>query len=94
MRQNISKRTSLVMGARRHLEWGHAKYVMDMIHSHPAQVNPFSFPWLFIAVSSICLGFVVHSHYKLSMNENCSTVTFFESSVFPSSFFHLHSHCV
>ncbi|KAL8467551.1 hypothetical protein ACS0TY_030975 [Phlomoides rotata] len=37
VRRNISKRMSLVMGARRHLEWGHDKYVMDMIHSHPAQ---------------------------------------------------------
>ncbi|GER57188.1 nuclear pore complex protein nup93 [Striga asiatica] len=35
--RNISKRMSLVMGARRHLEWGHEKYVMDMIQSHPAQ---------------------------------------------------------
>ncbi|KAL0346221.1 UNVERIFIED_CONTAM: Nuclear pore complex protein A [Sesamum radiatum] len=37
VRRNISKRMSLVMGARRHLEWGHEKYVMDMIQSHPAQ---------------------------------------------------------
>ncbi|GFP83866.1 nuclear pore complex protein nup93a [Phtheirospermum japonicum] len=37
VQRNISKRMSLVMGARRHLEWGHEKYVMDMIHSHPAQ---------------------------------------------------------
>ncbi|KAL0428532.1 UNVERIFIED_CONTAM: Nuclear pore complex protein A [Sesamum latifolium] len=37
VRRNISKRMSLVMGARRHLECGHEKYVMDMIQSHPAQ---------------------------------------------------------
>ncbi|KAI3446491.1 hypothetical protein Pfo_031090 [Paulownia fortunei] len=37
VQRNISKRMSLVMGARRHLEWGHEKYVMDMIQSHPAQ---------------------------------------------------------
>ncbi|KAG8367873.1 hypothetical protein BUALT_Bualt16G0117900 [Buddleja alternifolia] len=37
VRRNVSKRMSLVMGARRHLEWGHEKYVMDMIQSHPAQ---------------------------------------------------------
>lgn len=35
--RNVSKRMSLVIGARRHLEWGHEKYIMDMIHSHPAQ---------------------------------------------------------
>lgn len=37
VKRNVSKRMSLVIGARRHLEWGHEKYVMDMIHSHPAQ---------------------------------------------------------
>ncbi|KAK6127390.1 hypothetical protein DH2020_038872 [Rehmannia glutinosa] len=37
IQRNVSKRMSLVMGARRHLEWGHEKYVMDMIQSHPAQ---------------------------------------------------------
>ncbi|KAL6531253.1 Nuclear pore complex protein nup93a [Orobanche hederae] len=36
-KRNVSKRMSLVIGARHHLEWGHEKYVMDMIHSHPAQ---------------------------------------------------------
>jgi hypothetical protein len=29
---------SLVIGARRHLEWGHEKYIMDTIQNHPAQV--------------------------------------------------------
>ncbi|KAL7134184.1 hypothetical protein ABFS83_11G010000 [Erythranthe nasuta] len=37
VKRSSSRRMSLVMGARRHLEWGHEKYVMDMIHSHPAQ---------------------------------------------------------
>ncbi|KAL6540528.1 Nuclear pore complex protein nup93a [Orobanche minor] len=37
LQRNVSKRMSLVMGARRHLEWGHEKYLMDMIQSHPAQ---------------------------------------------------------
>lgn len=27
------------MGARRHLEWGHEKYVMDTIQSHQQQVK-------------------------------------------------------
>ncbi|XP_015898075.1 nuclear pore complex protein NUP93A [Ziziphus jujuba] len=35
--RNISKRMSLVIGARRHLELGHEKYIMDTIQSHPAQ---------------------------------------------------------
>ncbi|ONH95174.1 hypothetical protein PRUPE_7G054800 [Prunus persica] len=35
--RGASKRMSLVIGARRHLEWGHEKYVMDTIQSHPAQ---------------------------------------------------------
>ncbi|XP_057487708.1 nuclear pore complex protein NUP93A-like isoform X2 [Actinidia eriantha] len=34
---NASKKMSLVMGARRHLEWGHEKYIIDTIQSHPAQ---------------------------------------------------------
>lgn len=42
VKRNVSKRMSLVIGARHHLEWGHEKYVMDMIHSHPAQVNYFN----------------------------------------------------
>lgn len=42
VKRNVSKRMSLVIGARHHLEWGHEKYVMDMIHSHPAQVNCFN----------------------------------------------------
>ena len=37
-KRNISKKMSLILGARRHLEWGHEKYIMDTIQSHPAQV--------------------------------------------------------
>ncbi|XP_042481572.1 nuclear pore complex protein NUP93A-like isoform X2 [Macadamia integrifolia] len=33
----VSRKMSLVVGARRHLEWGHEKYVMDTIQSHPGQ---------------------------------------------------------
>ncbi|GJW21128.1 nuclear pore complex protein NUP93A [Tanacetum coccineum] len=33
----VSKKMSLIIGARRHLEWGHEKYIMEMIQSHPAQ---------------------------------------------------------
>jgi nuclear pore complex protein Nup93 len=38
MKQSISRKMSLVIGARRHLEWGHEKYIMDTIQNHPAQV--------------------------------------------------------
>lgn len=37
VRPNISKKMSLVIGARRHLEWGHEKHIWDTIQSHPAQ---------------------------------------------------------
>ncbi|KAJ7976750.1 Nuclear pore protein [Quillaja saponaria] len=37
MQRKVSKKMSLVTGARRHLEWGHEKYIMDTIQSHPAQ---------------------------------------------------------
>lgn len=37
MKQSISRKMSLVIGARRHLEWGHEKYIMDTIQNHPAQ---------------------------------------------------------
>jgi hypothetical protein len=30
---------SLVIGARRHLEWGHEKYILETINSHPALVS-------------------------------------------------------
>ncbi|CAH9134907.1 unnamed protein product [Cuscuta epithymum] len=36
-RLNVSKKVSLVMGARHHLEFGHEKYILDTIQSHPAQ---------------------------------------------------------
>ncbi|XP_027072476.1 nuclear pore complex protein NUP93A-like [Coffea arabica] len=36
---NVSRKLSLVMGARHHLEWGHEKYVLDTIQSHPAQAS-------------------------------------------------------
>ncbi|KAL3715807.1 hypothetical protein ACJRO7_007542 [Eucalyptus globulus] len=39
IRWNVSKKMSLVIGARRHLEWGHEKYIMDMIQSHPAALG-------------------------------------------------------
>ncbi|KAK9128828.1 hypothetical protein Syun_017625 [Stephania yunnanensis] len=37
VQQNVSRKMSLVIGARRHLEWGHEKYIMDTIQSHPVQ---------------------------------------------------------
>ncbi|OAY82013.1 Nuclear pore complex protein NUP93A [Ananas comosus] len=35
--RNVSRKMSLVIGARRHLEWGHEKYLLETIQSHPAQ---------------------------------------------------------
>ncbi|KAK8690313.1 hypothetical protein V6N13_089007 [Hibiscus sabdariffa] len=37
MQRTVSRKMSLVIGARRHLEWGHEKYIMDTLQSHPAQ---------------------------------------------------------
>ncbi|KAK6244206.1 hypothetical protein QUC31_010615 [Theobroma cacao] len=37
MQRSVSRKMSLVIGARRHLEWGHEKYIMDTVQSHPAQ---------------------------------------------------------
>ncbi|KAI3910284.1 hypothetical protein MKW92_053943 [Papaver armeniacum] len=34
---DVSRKQSLVIGARRHLERGHEKYILDTIQSHPAQ---------------------------------------------------------
>ncbi|KAJ8900130.1 hypothetical protein K2173_024246 [Erythroxylum novogranatense] len=36
---NFPRKISLVLGARRHLEWGHEKYMMDTIQSHLAQAS-------------------------------------------------------
>ncbi|XP_050217014.1 nuclear pore complex protein NUP93A-like [Mercurialis annua] len=35
--RNLSRKMSLVIGARRHLESGHEKYIIDTIQSHPSQ---------------------------------------------------------
>lgn len=35
--KNVSKKMSMIIGARRHLEWGHEKHVIETIQSHPAQ---------------------------------------------------------
>ncbi|GAB4851632.1 Nuclear pore complex protein nup93a [Ancistrocladus abbreviatus] len=35
--QNVSKRMSLVIGARQHLEKGHEKFIIETIQNHPAQ---------------------------------------------------------
>ncbi|GLT26604.1 hypothetical protein SLA2020_016590 [Shorea laevis] len=37
MQPSVSRRMSLVIGARHHLEWGHEKYIMDIIKIHPTQ---------------------------------------------------------
>uniref|UniRef100_A0A804LK96 Nuclear pore protein n=1 Tax=Zea mays TaxID=4577 RepID=A0A804LK96_MAIZE len=34
--RNVSRKMSLVVGARHHLEWGHEKYILETINSHPA----------------------------------------------------------
>ena len=43
--RNVSRKISLVIGARRHLEWGHEKYIIETINSHPAlvSISDFSF---------------------------------------------------
>ncbi|CAE6076537.1 unnamed protein product [Arabidopsis arenosa] len=37
VQHGVSKRMALVIGARRHLECGHGKHIMDTIQSHPTQ---------------------------------------------------------
>ncbi|KAG0576106.1 hypothetical protein KC19_5G056000 [Ceratodon purpureus] len=37
MSPNVSKKASMLAGARRHLEAGHEKYILDTIHNHPSQ---------------------------------------------------------
>lgn len=37
--RDTPRKMSLVLGARCHLEWGHEKYVMETIQSHPAQAS-------------------------------------------------------
>uniref|UniRef100_A0A0D9VTZ5 Nuclear pore protein n=1 Tax=Leersia perrieri TaxID=77586 RepID=A0A0D9VTZ5_9ORYZ len=36
---NISRKMSLVIGARRHLEWGYKKFILETINSQPALAN-------------------------------------------------------
>lgn len=58
-KRNVSKKMSLILGARRHLEWGHEKYIMDTIQSHPTQVLLFSsivlFTIYFFGMSTLVL---------------------------------------
>ncbi|PIA48340.1 hypothetical protein AQUCO_01400741v1 [Aquilegia coerulea] len=37
--RNVSKKMSLIIGARRHLECGHEKFILDTIQSHPVQAS-------------------------------------------------------
>ncbi|CAO2822242.1 unnamed protein product [Amaranthus hypochondriacus] len=37
--QTLSKKMLLVNGAKRHLEWGHAKHVIETIQNHPVQAS-------------------------------------------------------
>ncbi|KAJ6687615.1 NUCLEAR PORE COMPLEX PROTEIN NUP93 NUCLEOPORIN NUP93 DEAD EYE PROTEIN [Salix koriyanagi] len=37
MQPSVSRKMSLAIGARRHLEWGHEKYIMDTIQNHSVQ---------------------------------------------------------
>jgi len=36
---DVSKKAAMLAGARRHLEAGHEKYILDTIHNHPSQVS-------------------------------------------------------
>ena len=48
-----SRKMSLVVGARRHLEWGHEKYILETINSHPALVSINSFTYLCIELLAL-----------------------------------------
>ncbi|KAJ6677231.1 NUCLEAR PORE COMPLEX PROTEIN NUP93 NUCLEOPORIN NUP93 DEAD EYE PROTEIN [Salix viminalis] len=37
MQPSVSRKMSLAIGARRHLEWGHEKYIMDTMQNHSVQ---------------------------------------------------------
>ena len=47
--QNLSKKMLLVNGAKRHLEWGHAKHVIETIQNHPVQVTARHKPYMRIS---------------------------------------------
>ena len=62
LQRGVSRKMSLIIGARRHLEWGHEKYIMDTIQSHPAQVSDHSglqLYWFYFFISLIVLCSVV-----------------------------------
>jgi hypothetical protein len=40
--RNVSTKMAMITGARRHLEAGHEKYILDTIQNHAAQVTYFS----------------------------------------------------
>ena len=39
--RNVSRKMAMISGARRHLEAGHEKYILDTIQNHAAQVTYF-----------------------------------------------------
>ena len=61
VRQGVSKRMSLAIGARRHLERGHEKHIMDTIQSHPTQV--------FISVSFFILFLLDYNSCYMSVDD-------------------------
>lgn len=71
IQRNVSKKMLLIIGARRHLEWGHEKYVVEMIQSHPAQVKKDIF--LFVIFS------YRYYHYSIVdyLYANCIMFVFF-----------------
>ncbi|KAF3554825.1 hypothetical protein F2Q69_00017824 [Brassica cretica] len=62
VRQGVSKRMSLAIGARRHLERGHEKHIMDTIQSHPTQV--------FISVSFFILFLLDYNSCYMSVDDS------------------------
>lgn len=63
--RNASKKMSLAMGARCHLEWGHEKYILETINSHPALVS-ISFYSILYLTTGACLAHESVSLWKSS----------------------------
>lgn len=56
---SLSKKLSMIAGARRHLEAGHEKYILDIIQSHPALVilSPI-LSFFYLGVGPFCKHFL------------------------------------
>jgi hypothetical protein len=70
--RNVSRKMSLVIGARRHLEWGHEKYILETINSHPALVSISVLLFYWLLSSQVCFLMEVEYAVQVQLFKICT----------------------